>query len=102
MEVIVQNLAVTADAGVLANRDLLPGVNRCSTYPYVIADFNLRSRSARDNDRPAVKTNQVTEKATLDCDILTNLQLGTTFVENDRHTFQQEVFSIFNFRHFHN
>ena len=78
MEIVVQNLAIAADAGVLTNRDFLPGVNCCSTYPYVIADFNLCSWSARDNDRPAVKTNQITKETALNRDILTNLQLGTT------------------------
>ena len=32
MEIVVQNLTVSTDAGVIANRDLFPGVDRCSTY----------------------------------------------------------------------
>src|SRR5699024_7760037 len=35
-------------------------------------------------------------------DVLTNLQLGTALVEDDWYTLQQEVLSIFNFRHLHN
>ena len=84
MEVVVQDLAVATDTGILTNRDLLSGVNRCPTYSSIIANFNLCSLSASDNDRPTVKANQITEKAALDGDVLSNLQLGTAFVKDDR------------------
>ena len=102
MKVIVQNLAVPTNASILTNRDLLPGIDCCSTYPNIVTNLNRCSRSTGHDNCPAVKTNQVTEKATLDCDVLTNLQLGTALVEDDRHSLQQEVLSIFNFCHLHN
>lgn len=86
MEIVVQNLAITADAGVLANRDLLPGVNCRSTYSHVITNLNLCSRSTGYNDRPAVKANQIAEKAALDGDVLSDLQLGAALVENNWYT----------------
>ena len=102
MEIVVQNLTVSTDAGVIANRDLFPGVDRCSTYSNIIANLNLSSRSTGYDNRPAVKTNQITEETALDRDVLPNLQLGTALVEDDRYPLQQEVLSIFNFCHLHN
>ena len=57
MEVVVENLAVSTNAGVLTNRDLFSSVDRCAAYSYIIANLNLRSRSTGDNNRPTVKAN---------------------------------------------
>ena len=82
-------------------RKLAKGAEHAVSQLDKISDFNLCSRSAGNNDCPAVKSNQITEEAALNRDVLTNLQLGTAFVENDWYTLQQEVLSIFNFCHLH-
>ena len=83
MKIIVQNFAVAANAGVLTNRNLLARVDRSTRNSYIISYFNLCPRSAGNDNRPAVKANQIAQKAALDCDVLANLQFGTTFVLYD-------------------
>ena len=101
MEVIVQDLAVASDEGVLPDMDPLPGVDRCPGDPDVVADLDDGPRSPGHDDGPAVKADQVAQKAALDRDVPADLQPGPAFIEDDGHPLQEELFSIFDFGHPH-
>ena len=59
MKIIVQDLAVAADEGVLSDIDPLPGINRRPGDPDAVADLDDGSRRPGHDDGPAVKADQV-------------------------------------------